>query len=84
MAQLALISSLGGLAIAVFVMPAASASPHAAGPCSGRLQSLGYSRVELEVGSAHSSLYEARRAGDEMKLMVQNGSCIVEKVWLDD
>lgn len=83
MNHLALISCLGGLAIAAFGVPI-SASPNRAGPCSGRLQNLGYTGVELEVGSAHSSLYEARRAGDEVKLMVHNGSCVVEKVWLDD
>lgn len=83
MTHRALISSLGGLAIAAFTLPA-PASPHRPGPCSGRLQSLGYSRVELDTTSAHASVYEARRAGDEVKLMVQNGSCIVEKVWLDD
>jgi hypothetical protein len=48
------------------------------------LQQLGYRAVELDAGEAHSSLYEARRGRDEVKLMVKNGSCLVERVWLDE
>jgi len=59
-------------------------SPHAAGPCAGRLQQLGYRVVELDAEEAHSSLYEARRGPDEVKLVVKNGSCLVERVWLDE
>jgi hypothetical protein len=59
-------------------------SPDTAGPCSKRLQTLGYRSVHVEAAQAHSSLYDAHRGGDEVKLMVQNGSCLVQKVWLDD
>jgi len=59
-------------------------SPHVAGPCAERLQQLGYRAVELDAVEAHSSLYEARRGRDEVKLMVKNGSCLVERVWLDE
>lgn len=59
-------------------------SPHVAGACAPRLQQLGYRAVELDVVEAHSSLYEARRGRDEVKLMVKNGSCLVERVWLDE
>jgi hypothetical protein len=48
------------------------------------LQQLGYRVVELDAEEAHSSLYEARRGRDEVKLMVTNGSCLVERVWLDE
>lgn len=60
------------------------ASPHQAGPCAGRLQSLGYTRVKLDATQAHASLYEARRGGQEVKLMVDNGSCTIRQSWLDD
>lgn len=59
-------------------------SPHTKGPCTGRLQALGYRAVELDAVEAHSSLYEARRGRDEVKLMVKNGSCLVERMWLDE
>jgi hypothetical protein len=32
----------------------------------------------------HSSLYEARRGRDRLKLMVKNVSWLVERVWLDE
>jgi hypothetical protein len=48
------------------------------------LQALGYRAVELDAVEAHSSLYEARRGRDEVKLMVKNGSCLVERMWLDE
>jgi len=48
------------------------------------LQQLGYRVVELDAEEAHSSLYEARRGPDEVKLVVKNGSCLVERVWLDE
>jgi hypothetical protein len=60
------------------------ASPHETGPCAGRLQSLGYTRVKLDATQAHASLYEARRGAQEVKLMVDNGSCTVRQTWLDD
>jgi len=60
------------------------ASPDRSGSCTAHLQRLGYTRVDLEAVAAHSSLYEARRGRDEVKLMVNNGSCAVERVWLDD
>jgi hypothetical protein len=60
------------------------ASPHQAGPCTGRLQSLGYTRVKLDAAQAHASLYEARRGAQEVKLMVDNGSCMIRQTWLDD
>ena len=37
------------------------ASPDAVGPCSERLQHLGYSQIALEARQAHSALYEAHR-----------------------
>ena len=76
-------SSLVAAATLCFPLTAL-ASPDAAGPCSERLQALGYRSVHVEVAQAHSSLYDAHRGGDEVKLMVQNGSCLVQKVWLDD
>jgi len=60
------------------------ASPDAVGPCSERLQRLGYSQVALESRQAHSSLYEAHRAQEEVNVMVQNGTCTVQRVWIDD
>jgi len=72
-------------AMATLCLPlTAEASPDTAGPCSGRLQALGYRSVHVEAAHAHSSLYDGQRGGDEVKLMVQNGSCLVQKVWLDD
>ncbi|WP_398326312.1 hypothetical protein [Vulcanococcus sp.] len=58
--------------------------PYSTGPCASRLQQLGYRAVELDAEEAHSSLYEARRGRDQVKLMVKNGSCLVERVWLDE
>jgi hypothetical protein len=63
---------------------AASASPDSPGPCTAQLQRLGYSRVELDAVNDMTSIYEARRGRDEVKLMVKNGSCAVQQVWLDD
>ena len=63
---------------------AAQASPHHQGPCSGKLQNLGYREVELDGVRAHVSLYEARRGHEEVKLMVDNGSCAVRESWIDD
>jgi len=60
------------------------ASPDAVGPCSGHLQRLGYSQVAFEARQAHSSLYEAHRAHEEVNVMVQNGTCTVQRVWIDD
>jgi hypothetical protein len=40
--------------------------------------------VELEAVNDMTSIYEARRGRDEVKLMVKNGSCAVQQVWLDD
>jgi hypothetical protein len=62
----------------------AQASPHETGPCAARLQSLGYAQVKLDASQAHASLYEARRGSQEVKLMVDNGSCAVRQTWLDD
>lgn len=70
---------------ALMVQPSAAlASPDGAGPCGGHLRKLGYSQVEFEAGHAHTSLYEARRGREEVKVMVQNSSCAVQQVWLDD
>ena len=70
---------------ALMLQPSAAfASPDSTGPCAGHLRQLGYSQVEFEAGHAHTSLYEARRGREEVKVMVQNGSCAVKKVWLDD
>ena len=52
----------------------AQASQGTAGPCSERLQALGYRSVHVEAAHAHSSLYDGQRGRDEVKLMVQNGS----------
>ena len=60
------------------------ASPREPGPCAARLRSLGYKRVELDATRASSSLYEARRGAEEVKLMVDNGSCMIRQIWLDD
>jgi hypothetical protein len=40
--------------------------------------------VELEAVNDKTSIYEARRGRDAVKLMVKNGSCTVQQVWLDD
>lgn len=60
------------------------ASPHITGPCSARLESLGYLRVKLDAAQAHSSLYKARRGHDDVKLIVNNQSCVIQKFWMDD
>lgn len=60
------------------------ASPDSPGPCSARLERLGYQRVKLDASQPHSSLYEARRGRDEVKLMVDNQSCVIQKTWMDD
>ena len=62
----------------------AQASPHETGPCAARLQSLGYTRVELNATQGHSFLYEARRGAQKVRLMVDKGSCTVRQTWLDD
>ena len=70
---------------ALLLQPSAAfASPDSAGPCGGHLRQLGYSQVEFEAGHAHTSLYEARRGREEVKVMVKNGSCAVQQLWLDD
>ena len=70
---------------ALLATPTATfASPDSAGACTGHLQQLGYRQIEFEAGHAHSSLYEARRGNEEVKVMVRNGSCAVQEVWLDD
>ena len=72
-------------AAALMLQPSAAlASPDSAGPCGGHLRQLGYSQVEFEAGHAHTSLYEARRGREEVKVMVQNNTCAVQQVWLDD
>ena len=68
----------------LFIPVAAQASPDTTGPCSERLQALGYRRVHLEAAQNHSSLYDALRGEVKVKLMVQNGRCLVQQVWLDD
>lgn len=78
-----LVSGLTVMALLAATAPA-SASPDTPGPCAAQLQRLGYSRVELEAVGDKTSIYEARRGRDEVKLMVTNGSCAVQKVWLDD
>lgn len=62
----------------------AVASPDQAGPCAGRLQTLGYRQVELDGRQAHVSMYEARRGSEEVKLIVHNSNCAVKDVWLDE
>jgi hypothetical protein len=63
---------------------AALASKDSSAPCAGHLQQLGYREVAFEARHSHSSLYEARRGHEEVKVMVKNGSCAVQQVWLDD
>lgn len=60
------------------------ASPHITGPCSARLERLGYQRVKLDATQAHSSLYEAKRGRDKIKLVVNNQSCMIQNFWMDD
>jgi len=62
----------------------ADASSDRSGPCSGRIQNLGFRHVKLENVQAHVSLYEAYRDNEEVKLMVENGSCTVRQTWVDD
>ena len=78
-----LISGLTAMTLLAVAGPA-FASPDTPGPCAAKLQRLGYSRVELDAVNAQSSIYEARRGRDDVKLMVTNGSCAVQQVWLDD
>ena len=72
-------------ATTLLLFPVASlASSDIPGPCSERLQALGYRRVHFEAAQQHSSLYDALRGEDEVKLMVHNERCLVQQVWLDD
>ena len=64
--------------------PAALASPDTPGPCSRRLEQLGYSRPELKDTRSKTSLYEAYRGRNEVKLVVENQSCQIQQTWLDD
>ena len=71
-------------AASILTTQAAAASPDQAGPCAGRLQTLGYRQVELDGRQAHVSMYEARRGSEEVKVIVHNSSCAVKHVWLDE
>lgn len=64
--------------------PAVQASPDTPGPCSQRLMQLGYSRPELKDSRTTSSLYEAYRGRDEVKLLLDNKTCRIQKTWLDN
>ena len=64
--------------------PVVLASPDSPGPCSSRLERLGYLRPELKNVSTDTSLYEAYRGRDEVKLVVENQSCQIQQTWLDD
>ena len=83
MRTLLILSALSG-AVVLADPHAALASPDSPGPCAARLQQLGYSRVKLDAVAAETSIYEARRGREEVKVMVQNGSCAAKQVWLDD
>lgn len=60
------------------------ASPHRSGPCGERLHNLGFRNIELDGSQKHVSLYEAKRGYQEVKLMVDNGSCKVLQSWIDE
>jgi hypothetical protein len=81
-------STMFALACLAFAISGAAkpvmASPHSNGACDQRLQRLGYSHVEFEGSQVHSSLYEAHRGYQEVKVMVDNNSCAVQRVWMDD
>lgn len=83
MRDLAVLGALTGV-ILLSVPIAALASPDSSGRCGGHLQRLGYTRVKLDAASAKSSLYEAWRGREEVKLMVDDSNCAVQQVWLDD
>ena len=71
--------------IALFWFPVrVSASPDVSGPCSRHLQRLGYQRVQLDASLSYSSVYEARRGPDEVKILIANSGCAIKQVWLDD
>lgn len=64
--------------------PAVQASPDNPGPCSKRLEQLGYTRAKIYNTHPNTALYEAYRGREEVKLIVDNESCRIQKTWLDD
>ncbi len=64
--------------------PAVQASPDTPGPCSQRLEQLGYARAKLKSNRTNTALYEAYRGRDEVKLMVDQKTCRIQQTWLDD
>lgn len=64
--------------------PAVKASPDNPGPCSQRLEQLGYARAEIKNTHTTTTLYEANRGRDEVKLIVDSKSCRIQKTWVED
>jgi hypothetical protein len=64
--------------------PAVQASSENPGPCGQRLENLGYVRARLKNNGTNTALYEAYRGQDEVRLMVDQKTCQIRQIWLDD